>query len=93
MLSGGDATAYSYISWVRVKVMERYEEAFNQLEVIGAEAFIKNSHFYRKELRLPVGSEDDSEGMEVSEEADTGADEVHDGGWGWEARKRGRQRN
>ncbi|KAI9767361.1 MAG: hypothetical protein M1840_005771 [Geoglossum simile] len=51
------------------KVIEQYEEAFNQLERTETKAFGENSYF-RKKLGLSVGSDDGSDGMEETEDAD-----------------------
>ena len=68
MLGDDDAAVHAYVDRVRAKMIERYEEAFEQLEITETEAFGENSYFRRKERGLPMESDDDSEGMEESEE-------------------------
>jgi hypothetical protein len=51
-----------------VKRIKPYEGAFEQLETTVSEAFNQMSYVRRKELGLPMGSDDVYEGVEVSEE-------------------------
>ncbi len=43
---------------VQAKMIERYEKAFEQLEVTETEAFGENSYFHWEELGLPMQSDD-----------------------------------
>ncbi len=74
LLGNDDTAARAHVDRVRAKMIERYEEAFEQLEVTETEAFGENSYFHREELGLPMQSDDDSEGMEESEEEEAGKD-------------------
>jgi hypothetical protein len=68
LLGDADILAHAYVDRVWAKMIERYEEAFEQLEITETEAFGENSYFRRKELGLPMESDDDSEGEEESQE-------------------------
>ena len=63
LLGDNDAAAHAYVDRVRAKMMERYEEVFEQ-GIAKAKAFGENSYFRRKKLELPLRSDDDSEDAE-----------------------------
>ncbi|KAI9778858.1 MAG: hypothetical protein M1839_007821 [Geoglossum umbratile] len=72
LLGGEDNTTRAYVSQVRAKMIERYREAFEQLEITETEAFGENSYFRRKNLGLPMQLDDhsDSAATEASEGTD-----------------------
>ncbi|KAI9781623.1 MAG: hypothetical protein M1839_005840 [Geoglossum umbratile] len=61
LLGDNNKAAHSYVSWVRAEMVERFKEAFKQLEVIETEAFGENSYFHRKKFGLLIRSGNDSE--------------------------------
>lgn len=75
VLLGNETVSRFYADRVWAKMVEQYEEVFEQLKIIEIEAFGENSYFHWKELGLSMGS-DNSWGMEDAEavEEDVGED-------------------
>ena len=75
MLSDNDAAAYAYVNQIWAKMIKHYEEAFDQLEITETDAFGENLYFHRKKLGLPMGSDDNSQGIKEMEDVDEDTDE------------------
>ncbi|KAH0545339.1 hypothetical protein FGG08_000638 [Glutinoglossum americanum] len=76
LLGSDDAAARSYVDCIREEMIKRYEEAFEQLKIVETEAFGENSYFRQKELGLPMESNDYSDEIEVSEDAEDGDEDL-----------------